>query len=103
MPRDRLKVYHVTYEDASVCILQSGFIGTVGLADRPIHECGLHRGDVVLGMEIPALVFETYTYHARWMVRMARIPASLVNLYGKPEVIDFSINWVDQQLRKLGY
>lgn len=97
-----MMVYHVTTESAADSILRVGFIGTVGVSNRPIHEVGLHRGTVVLEMDIPESVFDVYTYFPRWFLNMARIPATVLNRY-RCRIADFTVPWVVQQLRKMGY
>ena len=97
-------VFHCTTQARARSIIKDGFRGLVGVSNRPAVDHGLvRRGEVVLEMEIPENVFDVYTYFPRWMIVMARIPSSVLNRYGKPTIGDYTVPWVVQQLRKLGY
>lgn len=96
--------FHCTTQARAESIIQGGFRGLVGVSDRPAGDAGLvRRGQVVLEIEVPDSAFEFFTYFSRWMILMARIPASCMNRYGKPTIGDYTVPWVVQQLRTMGY
>ena len=108
-----MKLYHRTYHANAVLV--SGFrdwTGTymtrhehtgVWFADRPLDENEGAAGDIVLVVEMPDVVAESYEWVQDIGYREFLIPADVANQYGRPEVAVDERDWPEHQARRRGH